>query len=389
MPAFPEHEYSRRLANTRTEMAKRRLDVLLVTDPANMYYLTGYDAWSFYVPQAVIVSVDEALPIWVGRAMDAPSATLTTYLHADRVLSYSDDFVESSSKHPMQFIAHVAADRGWRTSRIGIESDSYFFTARQLDVLRQELPKASFQDAYLLVNWLRTVKSELEITCMREAARVAERVMNVAIDAIEVGTRECDAAALIAKAQIEGTKEYGGDAPALYPAILSGAKAGTPHSSWSDQPFEVDTATCLELCGCRRRYHCAMSRTVYLGRPPDRMLRLADAVREGMDAALDAVEPGVRCSQVEAVWRESIGRAGYVKNSRIGYSIGLNYPPSWADHTASLRSEDDTVLVPNMTFHLMLGMWMDGWGYELSDVFQVTDGGCELLADFPRQLFVK
>ena len=46
-------------------------------------------------------------------------------------------------------------------------------------------------------------------------------------------------------------------------------------------------------------------------------------------------------------------------------------------------------MVPNMTFHLMLGMWMEGWGYELSETFRVTPDGHELLADFPKQLFVK
>src|ERR1700716_1061331 len=55
MSAFPQAEYEDRLAKTRAAMEGRGIDVLLVTDPANLYYLTGYDAWSFYVPQAVIV----------------------------------------------------------------------------------------------------------------------------------------------------------------------------------------------------------------------------------------------------------------------------------------------------------------------------------------------
>ena len=87
--------------------------------------------------------------------------------------------------------------------------------------------------------------------------------------------------------------------------------------------------------------------------------------------------------------KQTIARYGLEKPSRIGYSIGVNYTPNWADHTASLRSGDKTVLEPNMTFHLMLGMWMDGWGYEASETFRVTERGHELFADFPQQLFVK
>jgi ectoine hydrolase len=389
MPAFAESEYRDRLAKTRAEMARRSLDALLVTDPANMNYLTGYDAWSFYVPQAVIVPLREEPPVWVGRGMDAPSAVITTTLPRDRILSYEDDYVESTTKHPMQRVAAVLADLGYARARIGVEMDAYYFSARFFEVLRESLPEATFPDAYLLVSWIRTVKSLAEIEVMRQAARILERVMSVAIDSVNVGTRECDAAALIAQAQISGTPEFGGDAPAAFPAILSGEKAGTPHSSWSDQPFRENTATCLELSGCRLRYHCAMSRTVYLGEAPDEVRRLADVTREGLDAALAVVRPGAECQAVEAAWRETIGRAGYVKPSRIGYSIGINYPPNWADHTASLRAGDTTVMVPNMTFHLMLGMWMEGWGYELSETFRVTEGGHELFASFPQQLFVK
>lgn len=389
MPVFTDSEYAARLAKTRREMERRSLDVLLVTDPANMYYLTGYDAWSFYVPQAVIVPLAGEPPIWVGRGMDAPSAAITTSLPPERILGYADELVESPVRHPMQHVASVLADHGYAHARIGVEMDAYYFTARFLEVLRESLPDATFPDAYLLVAWIRTVKSPAEIELMRQAARILERVMEVAIEAVEPGTRECDAAALISQAQLTGTPEYGGDAPAAFPAILSGEKAGTPHSAWSDEPFRPDTATCLELSGCRRRYHCAMARTVYLGTPPDAVRRLADVTGEGLEAALAVVRPGARCEDVEAAWRTTIGRAGYVKPSRIGYSIGVNYPPNWADHTASLREGDTTVLVPDMTFHLMLGMWMDGWGYELSETFRVTEDGHELLANVPQRLFVK
>ena len=389
MAAFPSEEYEKRLERTRVKMGEAGVDVLLVTDPANMNYLTGYDAWSFYVPQAVIVPMKPEPPLWVGREMDAQSAILTTTLPRENILSYADDYVESPVKHPMEHVASVLADGGFSASRIGYEGNAYFFTARNLQVLTRALPQAKFEDVDLLVNWVRTVKSPLEIDVMRQAARIVENVMRVAIDAVAVGVRQCDAAALISEAQIRGTEQFGGDAPANPPSILSAENAATPHASWSDQPFRQDTATCLELSGCRQRYHCAMSRTVYLGQPPNDMQRVAAATGEGMAAALATVKPGALCQDVELAWRQTINRAGFSKPSRIGYSIGLNYPPNWADHTASLREHDTTVMEPNMTFHLMLGMWMEGWGFELSDTFRVTETGHEVLADFPRQLFVK
>ena len=102
---------------------------------------------------------------------------------------------------------------------------------------------------------------------------------------------------------------------------------------------------------------------------------------------LAAIKPGMRCEEVELVWREHIAKAGLEKESRIGYSMGLNYPPDWGEHTASLRPGDQTVLEPNMTFHMILGMWMENYGFECSESFRVTEKGCETFANFPRKLF--
>src|SRR5207248_6596946 len=141
--AFPGEEYEQRLAKTRARMAEAEVDVLVITDPANMNYLTGYDAWSFYVPQAVIVpAAKDKPPLWVGRGMDAPSAVITTNLPRENVLSYADDYVESTTKHPMQYVAQVLRERGWGSARVGYESDAYFFSARFLQVLAESLPGA-------------------------------------------------------------------------------------------------------------------------------------------------------------------------------------------------------------------------------------------------------
>jgi ectoine hydrolase len=386
---FPRSEYQDRLARVRSKMDEAGLDLLVVTAPDNMNYLSGYDAWSFYVPQTLLVPIADEDPIWVGRGMDSASTRITTYLPEANILSYADDYVENPAKHPMEHVALVIKERAWDRGRIGYEGDAYFFAAKWLQVLQKSLPEAKFVDAYLLVNWVRTVKSDAEIEKMREAARIVEHTMWVAIDAVEVGRRQCDAAARISFAQIEGTPQFGGDVPANPPSILSGENSATPHAAWTDEPFLADTATCLELSGCRHRYHSAMSRTVYLGKPDQKMLDVAKATAEGLEAALETVRPGTVCEEVDSAWKHTISRYGLEKPSRIGYSIGLNYPPNWADHTASLRAGDKTVMEPNMTFHLMLGMWMEGWGFEMSETFRVTENGSESLTRFPRQLFVK
>jgi Xaa-Pro aminopeptidase len=289
----------------------------------------------------------------------------------------------------MDFVADVVKAKGWERRPIGLEMDSYYFSARGYEALRRNLPNATFKDADTLVNWVRAIKSPAEIALMDQAARILEQVMQVAIDTVAPGVRQCDAVAAIVHAQTRGTEEFGGDYPAIVPMLPTGIGTSTPHLTWSDRRFVNGEATILELSGCRRRYHCPMARTVYLGAPPKKLTETAQVVVEGLNEALATVKPGITPHEVEGAWRRTIAKSGLTKESRIGYSTGLNYPPDWGEHTISLRPDDHTAMQPNMTFHMIPGIWMDDWGIEISETFQVTETGARPFASVPRRLFVK
>lgn len=302
---------------------------------------------------------------------------------------YADGFVDDSEKHPMQYVAAVLRELGWDKGTIGVEMDSWYFTVRAYCELRCALPTAEFVDAWPLVNWVRLIKSPQEIALMRGAGEIVSAAMQVAIDSIEPGVRENDAVANITHAQIAGTPRFWGDYPATLAAVPSGVKSAAPHLTWSGDPFATDSVTNIELGGCHHRYHAALARTLYLGKPPTKLERLAEATVQGMAVTLPVLRSGATCEEVEAAWRREMAKSGYEKSSRIGYSIGLNYPPDWGEQSASLRAGDKTVLKENMCFHVMLGMWMDDWGFELSETVRVTASEPELLTQFPRKLFVK
>ena len=145
----------------------------------------------------------------------------------------------------------------------------------------------------------------------------------------------------------------------------------------------------LELAGCRRRYHVPLSRSIYLGEPPSSYVGLADAVVEGLEATLEAVRPGATCEELELVWLNVVARYGIEKEARIGYSIGVAYPPTWGERTASLRPGDATELEPSMCFHLMTGLWREDAGITITQSFAVTEQGHEPLTRLPRELIVK
>lgn len=386
---FTRKEYLQRVESTKASMEAKGLDVLLVADPANQHYLTGYDGWSFYTPQTVVVAHELEEPLCIVRGMDANGARVTTFLAAENIYGYPDRFVQARSCHPYEYIAEVLVERGIASGRIGLEMDNYYFSAFSYERLKAQLGNVRFEDATGLVNWIRSVKSKREIEMIERSARIVEKVMLTAYEAIAPGVRQCDAVAEIYRAGISGTEEFGGDYPSIVPMLPSGIGTSTPHLTWSDDPFNEGEATILELAGCYRRYHCPMARTLFLGQPPQHLIDTAKIVMEGLEAALEAVKPGVTCEHVEEAWRDAVARHGIVKDSRIGYSVGLNYPPDWGEHTVSLRPGDETELEPDMTLHMIPGIWHSDWGIEISECFLVTENGAETFCSFPRDLYVK
>ncbi len=385
---FSRAEYEQRLAKVRRAMEAQGIELLIIYDPSNMHWLTGYDGWSFYVHQCVIVP-EHGEPMWYGRGQDANGALRTVYMSEENILSYPDYYVQNPDKHPMDYLAGLLQDRRLDRKAIGVEMDNYYFSAAAHQALKRNLPNAWLINANSLVNWQRAVKSPQEIAYMRIAARIVEAIHARILQLIEPGLPKNELVAEIYRVGIKGIDGYGGDYPAIVPMLPTGRDAAAPHLTWDDRPLVEGAGTFFEVAGCYKRYHCPLSRTVYLGTPPPEFLQAEQAVVEGIYAGLEAARPGNTCAHVEEAFRKVIARYGIEKESRCGYSIGLSYPPDWGERTMSLRAEDRTILEPGMCFHFIPALWFDDWGMEITESFLVTETGAECLADVPRQLFVK
>jgi ectoine hydrolase len=393
MPAvdlpFTRSEYARRLAKVRQAMVERDIDVLFVEDPSNMSWITGYDGWSFYVHQGVIVFHD-ADPVWWGRGQDANGAVRTVWMERTNIAGYADNYVQSTVRHPMQDLAAILRDRGYAGKRIGLELENYYFSAKAYLVLRQELPQAELVDATALVNWQRGLKSDEEIAFMRKAARISEKIVDGIVERVEPGRPKNEVVAEIYADAIRGVGDAWGDYAAIVPLLPSGTDAAAPHLTWDDRPFRKGEATFFEIAGCYRRYHTPFCRTVFLGNPPQHILDAEKALVEGLEAGLDAARPGRPAGDVARALFGALERAGIHKDSRCGYPIGISYPPDWGERTISFRKEEETILEAGMTFHFMPGLWMEDWGLEITESILIREtGAAECFCDRPRKLVVK
>lgn len=386
---FSAAEYDRRLILTRRAMKNAGLDAIFVTDPSNQAWLTGYDGWSFYVHQGVILP-QEGEPIWWGRHMDMMGGRRTCWMGHDNILGYGDHFVQSTEIHPMQDLAQVLTARGLASARIGVEMENYYYSAKAHEVLSTSLPDAQLCDATGLVNWQRLIKSDDEISFIRKAAGITDKVMQTALEHAAPGMRKNDLVANIMHAGITGVGDDWGDYPAIVPLTPSGLDATAAHLTWNGDKMRTGEATFFELSGCYRRYHAPLCRTIYLGTPPDEMKRTEAAQLEGIAAGLDAARAGNRTCDIANAFMSVMARHGIERQGRMGYPIGLSYPPDWGERSASIRSEDTTVLRAGMVFHFMPALWMDTWGLETTETILITeDGPAEPLCTIERKLFVK
>ncbi|WP_323019745.1 M24 family metallopeptidase [Pararhodobacter sp.] len=382
---FSLSEYEARLARIRVAMAAQGLMALIVSDPSNMAWATGYDGWSFYVHQAVVIG-PSGPPLWWGRGMDAAGARRTVWMGEEAIHGYDDSYVQNPDKHPMEVLAALIHDQGWAGGRVGVEMDNYYYSAKAHAVLADHLELA---DATGLVNWQRLVKSPAEIARMRRAAGIVEAMHRRILEVAEPGLPKNRLVAEILHAGATGAGGHWGDYPAIVPMAPSGLDATAPHLTWDDRPMQRGEAHFFEIAGVYRRYHCPQSRTLFFGEPPATYRRAEAAVQEATEAALARARPGQTCEDMAIAFYDTLGRHGFRKDSRTGYSIGLSYPPDWGERTLSLRRGDLTPLQPGMTLHFMPALWLDDGGIEITEPILITETGVEKLSTLPGALFIR
>ena len=386
-PSFDDAEYHLRIDRTREAMQMAGIELLVVSDPSNMAWLTGYDGWSFYVHQAVLLGMDGD-PIWWGRGIDLAGALRTVFMEAENCWGYEDSYVQNPDKHPMEDLARIIDGAGWKGARIGVEMDNYYFSAKAYKSLYDYTVGDDFVDATGLVNWQRAVKSKQELIYIRRAASIVEAMHARIAELARPGLPKHELVAEIYHTGISGVGGHFGDYPAIVPMAPSGLDATAPHLTWDDSTLKTGEATFFEIAGCHRRYHCPQSRTIFLGKPPEKYRRADAAVTEATAAALDVARPGATCADVAAAFNGTLRKHGFEKDNRCGYSIGLSYPPDWGERTMSFRAGDMSVLEPGMVFHFMPALWLDDGGIETTEPILITEAGAETLCNTPGGLRV-
>ena len=213
--------------------------------------------------------------------------------------------------------------------------------------------------------------------------------MNTALEVINPGVRQCDAVGEIQKAMFYGTSEFGGEYSSITTLLPTGTGTSSSHLTATQEKFIKGEATIIELAGVYKRYHAPLARTVLLGKAEQKKIDAMDATNEALNEGISVIKPGNTANDVAQKFWGILDKHGIKKDSRTGYSIGIGYPPDWGEHTINISKGDQTVLFPNVTFHMIAVMQFGDWGVEASHSIRVTEHGSEKFSDFSSDLFIK
>ena len=369
---FSDEELSRRLAATRQEMAARGLDLVLLSAPEHVFYLTGLDHWGYFAPHVLIVAAEGEL-VLVTRAME--HVAIRNQVRNATFIGHSDS--ESAAD---VVVKHLRGASSGKT--IGLEAASAGLSYAMGQALKQGIDGASWVDITGMLDEMRLVKSTEEQRFMKSAAVASDAGTQAAINAIHDGAKEADVAAECLAAMTRA----GGTPPGFGPFLRPSHRMAEEHTTWGDG--EHHEAVFLEIAGCVARYNAPMGRLVNIGRISDEDAEMANICGEAFDATLRALKVGARAKDVYNGWQSVVDAAGMPEYRRhhCGYLVGIGFPPAWTGgpRVTGLRHDSDREMREGMTFHLMSWFTETGRGnYFISNTVLLGADGAEVLTTTP------
>jgi Xaa-Pro aminopeptidase len=365
-----------RHVRVRASLEALSLDALIVTAPANIRYLTnhiGSAGTAVVTADAVHLLVDFRYDAAVQALQASPSACpgLRTW---PVPASYDEALLVC--------LTEIAI------STAGFEG-GHLTVARHDWLVRSASARGAriaFRATERAIEQLRIVKDATEVAMLREAARRLTPIAAAAITAAQAGVTERAVAGVLEAAM----RDAGYERLAFDTIVGSGPNSALPHYRAGDRILSRGDLVVLDFGGVLDGYCCDLTRTVSVGPPSAEARRVHEAVREAQQAAIAAVRPGVTATAVDAAARNVLEHHGLgeVFGHGTGHGLGLDVH----EEPRITRPRPDVPDVPleqGMVFTIEPGAYLPGWGgVRIEDDVLVTDNGCEVLTDVPRDLLL-
>ncbi|WP_440772716.1 M24 family metallopeptidase [Natronorubrum sp. DTA28] len=386
--------FERRIADCQRRLERTDASLLVCFPSPNLTYLTGFEESPserhllLFVPRVGTPTV--VAPTMYDRQLadvpiDDPSLEIRLWDDSDDPVAVIDGVLE-------ELLEQGRGNDSTTSDGTGDEPPTILVDDRMWATFTQDLracvPDARFGLASDVLEDIRIRKDEVELDALRRAGAIADRV------SLEIRSRGDD---LLGTTEAELASEIerllaaeGGGKPAFETIVASGPNGAQPHHHSGDREIERGDPIVLDfgafvaadLEAGTGRYPGDQTRTIVVGEPSDEYERVHEVVREAQQAAVDAVEPGVRAGAVDRAARTTIEAAGYGDAfvHRTGHGVGLEvHEPPY------IVEGNDRKLEPGMVFSIEPGVYLEGkFGVRIEDLVVVTEDGAERLNDSPR-----
>jgi Xaa-Pro aminopeptidase len=350
-----------RLRNLTSILAHAKIDALLITSPANWYYLTGFTGES----GALLVSRKGTSLITDGRFMVQGRVEASGV----RILQQKGSLFES--------VGEFLKDS--HSNRVGFDPSQV--TVGQLQSLRKAAgPRVRWIPALGNVESLRMRKDAAELAQMRRAAILAGEVVQQAIGLLKPGIREFEVGAEIEYQM----RKKGASGPAFETIVAFGKRAALPHARPTAKRLRKNELVVLDLGVILGHYCSDITRTVYLGRAPKRIRTWYQAVLEAQTAAIAAAKSGAACGDVDTAARQVL--AGYRLDHLFVHSTGHGLGLEVHEDPRVARGQKKR-LEPGNVITIEPGVYSAGiGGIRIEDDVAVHADHTEVLTRSPRDL---
>lgn len=360
--AFRPEEFSERRRRVRAAMDRAGLDALLLTDPAELFYLVGYNTFEVSVPVALVLGPDRTV-LQVPSIETGPAVVTAS---VDSVIGYRWEDPAGIIQPLCDLLAPYR--------QVGVDLGSGSLRPAIWQALTQATGTERFTDRGDIVDQVRLVKSPAELSYMKESARLTEIGIAAGLARVEPGVTDSQVAAAAAEAMTAAGSEF----MSMQPIVTTGRRSGVIHLNHQRHVIEHGQPVFLEMGASYHRYTAPMMKTRVPGQPDSEMTAVADLCHRIYEALLVAMVPGQTFDAAAQSAESQLASANLPLffSGVFGYAVGAQFPPSWVEGTGYIARDQQRVFEPGMVFHLPLCLrWPGHWGIGLSNTVAITDTG--------------
>ncbi|MDO9391488.1 MAG: Xaa-Pro peptidase family protein [bacterium] len=354
--------HRQRITGIRKALALNKADGIIITNLINIRYLAGYTGSSGL--------------LWISQK---ESVFFTDFRYQEQV------------KREVKGARCIIIKKGlWeelflnpdfkKARKVGFEKNDLKYY--QYELLQKELKAKKLLPLSGLTEELRKVKVPDEIKNIARAAAIADKSFSRIVRGIRPGMTELEIAFKLESIM----KTLGASAPSFDTIVGSGPNSALPHAQPSDRKIRKGDFIVFDFGAVYRGYHSDMTRTVCVGEPSPKHLKVYDTVLRSQLAGLKAVRAGVKGREADAAARAVINAAGYAKyfGHGLGHGVGLE-----VHEAPGVGSKSENLLPVNSVVTVEPGVYLPGWGgVRIEDLVVVTATGCRILSNSPKELIV-